>query len=46
MKHSQSEASVAPPRGRIASLAAALWSRIRRLFKKPSTDNPNIYPFF
>ena len=36
----------APPTGFVAKFASALMFRIRRLFRKSSADNPNIYPFF
>jgi hypothetical protein len=25
---------------------ARMWARVRGLFRKQSSDNPNIYPFF
>ena len=34
------------PTGFFAKFAAAVRFRIRRLFRKSSADNPNIYPFF
>lgn len=30
----------------LASFFARTLERIKRLFRKQSTDNPNIYPFF
>jgi hypothetical protein len=43
---SSTQKPVAPPAGFVAKFAAALLFRIRRLFRKSSADNPNIYPFF
>ena len=44
----RSESGVAAPAGRsfLARVFGDLIGRFRRLFRKPSNDNPNIYPFF
>jgi hypothetical protein len=38
--------SNARARGGVAGFFARTLERIKRLFRKQSADNPNIYPFF
>ena len=42
----QSTSNAQSGRGGLSRFFARTLERIKRLFRKESTDNPNIYPFF
>jgi hypothetical protein len=43
---SQTTSNTQAGRGGLARFFARTLERIKRLFRKQSSDNPNIYPFF